>query len=431
MNERCYGAVTDTDVIIVGGGMAGSALAYALASFGIETTVLERQTIHQDRVRGEVINCWGLREAQELKVLEILEAAGGNYADRFVAYDETVTAEHAEAVALDVGSMLEGVPGVLDVGHPEACAALLAAAESAGATVIRGVTDTQVAAGAKPQVHFRAQGRDRLRTARLVVGADGRVSATRRQLGVRLTQTPANSLGGGLLADGIDGWRQDTSGIGTEEDLLYFVYPRANGRARLYLLHSPQQKGRFSGPTAAADFLAAFRFDCIPDSATIFGNARPATPRTPCAFFPMNDSWCDVITRPGAVLIGDAAGWSDPVIGQGLSIALRDARLVRDALVAHSRWTEDIFADYIAEREVRMRRLLLSAKVRTAMGLTFGPFGRRRRRAYAETWPKDEILAGSRLATFKGPHNVPAESFEPHVIERILRLGDPSLASEK
>ncbi|MGV9680351.1 FAD-dependent oxidoreductase [Nocardia sp. NPDC003482] len=426
MNERCYEAVTDTDVIIIGGGIAGSALGYALASFGIETTILERQTVHQDRVRGEVINCWGVREAQELKVLEILEAAGGNYADRFVAYDETVTPEHADAVALDVGSMLEGIPGVLDVGHPEACSALLAAAESAGAAVIRGVTDTEASAGAAPRVRFKARGRELLRTARLIVGADGRVSATRRQLGIELTQTPANSLGGGLLADGIEGWRQDTSGIGTEDDLLYFVYPRANGRARLYLLHSPHQKGRFSGATAAADFLSAFRFRCIPDSAAIFGNARPALPNTPCAFFPMNDSWCDTITRPGAVLIGDAAGWSDPVVGQGLSIALRDARLVRDALLGHSRWTEDIFRDYVAEREVRMQRLLLSGKVRTAMGLTFGEFGRRRRAAYARAWPKDELLAGSRLATFKGPHNVPAESFEPHVIDRILRLGQPS-----
>ncbi len=414
---------THADVVVVGGGIGGSALAFALADAGIDTVVLERQKTHTDRVRGEVVNCWGVREARELGVLGILEDAGGNYANRFVAYDETVSPEHADSVALDVGSMLEGIPGVLDVGHPQACAALLAAAEKAGARTVLGVEDTEVVSGPRPAVRFNGPYGERTIEARLIVGADGRVSTTRQQLGVRLTQTPANSLGGGLLVDGVDGWRQDTSGIGTEDDLLYFVYPRANGRARLYLLHSPHQRGRFSGASAAKDFIKSFQFQCIPNSSEVFGNIRPASPQTPCAFFPMNDSWCDTITREGAVLIGDAAGWSDPVIGQGLSIALRDARLVRDALLAHSAWTQDIFADYTAEREIRMGRLLLSGKVRTAMGLTFGPYGRRRRKAYAAAWPKDEILAGSRLATFKGPHNVPAESFAPEVIEQIMNLG--------
>ena len=35
---------------------------------------------------------------------------------------------------------------------------------------------------------------------------------------------------------------------------------------------------------------------------------------------------------PGVVLIGDAAGHDDPIIGQGLSIAYRDVRIVRDLM---------------------------------------------------------------------------------------------------
>lgn len=416
-------AGSSADVVIIGGGIAGSALGYALASHGIETLILEKQGTHKDRVRGEVINCWGVREAQKLGIIDILERAGGNYANRFVGYDENVEPEQAEAAALDVGSMLSGVPGVLDVGHPEACAALLSRAETAGATVIREVTRTVAAPGTSPSVTFTSPRGEQCCTTRLIVGADGRASGTRKQFGVTLTQTPPNSLGGGLLADGIVGWRQDTSGIGTEDDLLYFIYPRADGRARLYLLHSPDQGRRFSGPSAAEDFLKAFRFRCIPNSSTMFENAHPATPTTPCAFFPMNDSWCDAIAVPGGVLIGDAAGWSDPVIGQGLSIALRDARLVSEALVNERAFTQETFASYVEERSVRMRRLMMSAQVRSAMGLTFSEHGRRRRRIYAQTWPHDELMAGSRLATFKGPHNVPAESFDPEMIDKIMALG--------
>jgi 2-polyprenyl-6-methoxyphenol hydroxylase-like FAD-dependent oxidoreductase len=38
------------------------------------------------------------------------------------------------------------------------------------------------------------------------------------------------------------------------------------------------------------------------------------------------------------VLIGDAAGASDPTYGCGLSLALRDARLLRDQLLAEPDW---------------------------------------------------------------------------------------------
>jgi menaquinone-9 beta-reductase len=37
------------------------------------------------------------------------------------------------------------------------------------------------------------------------------------------------------------------------------------------------------------------------------------------------------------VLVGDAAGHNDPIIGQGLSIALRDVRLVGEAILAGGR----------------------------------------------------------------------------------------------
>jgi len=40
--------------------------------------------------------------------------------------------------------------------------------------------------------------------------------------------------------------------------------------------------------------------------------------------------------RDGVALLGDAASTSDPTFGQGLSLALRDARVLRDQLLANS-----------------------------------------------------------------------------------------------
>jgi flavin-dependent dehydrogenase len=43
------------DAVIVGAGIAGSAIAIALARSGYSITLLEKSTIHVDRVRGEFI----------------------------------------------------------------------------------------------------------------------------------------------------------------------------------------------------------------------------------------------------------------------------------------------------------------------------------------------------------------------------------------
>lgn len=45
---------TRSDVVVVGGGIGGSALAAQLAAGGLDVTVLERTTELPDRVRGEI-----------------------------------------------------------------------------------------------------------------------------------------------------------------------------------------------------------------------------------------------------------------------------------------------------------------------------------------------------------------------------------------
>jgi len=406
------------DAAVVGGGIAGSALAAALAGDGYEVLLLERQTTYRDKVRGEVFNCWGVEELLQLGLEKHILKAGGTYIDRFVGFDETVDPEVALGRALHLDEMLPGIRGVLDVGHPEACEALATAAEEAGARVVRGIGDVTVTAGPHPSVRYEHDDVEYEVPCRMVVGADGRTSTVRRQLGIGLNQTPPNSLGGGMLVEGLDAWPENVTSIGTEGDLLYFVFPRAGARARLYLLHGVDQKGRFSGPDRREQFLRAFQFSCIPGSEMF----ATATPSASCAFYPMNDAWADTPFATGGVLVGDAAGWSDPVIGQGLSIAMRDARMVWEAMRSHSTWSPEIFEPYAKERAERMRRLLISGSVRTAVNMTFTPEGAERRKAYAKALPVDPILAGSRMATFKGPLNVPAESFAPEVIQRILAL---------
>ncbi|MGH3539472.1 MAG: FAD-dependent oxidoreductase, partial [Pseudonocardiaceae bacterium] len=140
------------EVVVVGGGIAGSSLATVLARDGYQVVVLERQTSYRDKVRGEALACWGVAELLQLDLEKTLLDAGGCYATRAVPYDEVIDPTQAEAVAAPLDQILPNVPGMLAVGHPEACEALTQAAAAAGATVVRGIGDVDIEPGDAPMV---------------------------------------------------------------------------------------------------------------------------------------------------------------------------------------------------------------------------------------------------------------------------------------
>ena len=65
-------AKTIYDLIIVGGGIGGSALAKAMAERGARVLVVEREKQFKDRVRGEGMHAWGVPEAKALGIYELL-----------------------------------------------------------------------------------------------------------------------------------------------------------------------------------------------------------------------------------------------------------------------------------------------------------------------------------------------------------------------
>ena len=64
-------------VVIVGGGVGGSALAASLAAAGVDVLLLEQTQVYEDRVRGEWIAPWGVAEVRRMGLLDTLRGAGG------------------------------------------------------------------------------------------------------------------------------------------------------------------------------------------------------------------------------------------------------------------------------------------------------------------------------------------------------------------
>jgi menaquinone-9 beta-reductase len=411
-------AVTcEAEVVIVGAGISGGALATLLSRSGISVLLLERSLVHQDRIRGEYLAAWGVEEAQKLGLLDVLIAAGGHYTPLSIPYGESDTPAAARARALDLRKVMSHLPGAMTFGHPRACQALNDAAEAAGATVLRGVGGISIGAGEPPTISFTFEGQRREITPRLIVGADGRGSDVARQIGAKAETAPLHHLLAGLLVDGVNAWPNEEFSVGTEGDVMFFVFPQGGGRVRLYLGYDLDQRGRFSGAGGDRRFLEAFRLSSLPDS-DMFSSALPAGP---CHGYPNADTWIDVPSAPGVVLIGDAAGHNDPTIGQGLSIAFRDARLVHEALLGSKRWTDNVFVPYVSERRERMRRLRFTAEQFSILRAEFTDAARERRRRASERIAADRDLALPLLIPAMGPFAVPDHLFEQAAWDALMR----------
>jgi menaquinone-9 beta-reductase len=405
------------DVVVVGAGIGGSAVAGALAKAGLSVLVLERQVEYTDHVRGEFLQPWGVAEAQRLGVFDTLVAAGGNVASRLLVHDEALTREESETGATPLGALLPEVPGALGIGHPVVCRALEAAAVSSGAQVIHGVSEVKVVAGVAPEVRYVGPEGERAVSCRIVIGADGRESGVRRQMGIELNRTDPRVFLAGLLVSGVEAWPEGDAVLGTEGDRLFYVFPQGGGKARLYLAMRADERARLSGSDRTAHFLEGFRLDSLPGSER-FTEADAAGP---CAGYPMYDSWVDDPVVDGVALVGDAGGFSDPVIGQGLSIALRDARMVSEALISSPQdWSPAVLDGYAEERAERMRRLRFAAQIfADCYEPRLAPVEERRRRIDLLNGA-DEDLFLVQAAVLCGAEAVPAKCFEDPVRDRLL-----------
>jgi 2-polyprenyl-6-methoxyphenol hydroxylase-like FAD-dependent oxidoreductase len=358
---------TGRDVIIVGGGIGGSGLAALLAADGLDVEVLERTTAFPDRVRGEMWTPWGVAITDGLGLLEPLVAAGARFSTRWAFYDTVIPAEVAEQMAVDLAAIVPGVPGVLNVTHPVACTALLDHARASGASIRRGVNSVDIdLAGRRPIVRWQDDsGAAGAITAPLVVGADGRASAVRRAAGITLHSDPVRQYMTGLLVEGSEPLSSEIDSYGTGQDVNWYSFPQGPASSRVYLAHFDVH--RYAGSGGTTRFLADLRQCASPDVAAL-ADGRPLSP---IATHPSVDTWTDRAYADGVVLVGDAGGYNDPIIGQGLSLTMADVRDVAYAIRASGPAGAD-FATYSDARSDRHAKQRLASRTMAELMCSFG-----------------------------------------------------------
>lgn len=317
------------DVIVVGGGLAGSTLSTVLARQGRSVLVIERETKFKDRVRGESMLPWGVAAARRLNVFDDLVAAGAHRVPFFNMYTMGTMTEHRP--------LPETTPtreGCLHMYHPDLQETLVATAVKAGAQVKRGAMVQGIAEkDGQWTVTFIDDGQSRAVTAPLVVGADGRVSQVRDWGGFAVKRDPQHLRIAGTIVQGTK-VPDDGAHLCMGPGIATFVAPLGHGRARMYFVYIGAMGDRkMSGKDKIPEFLAACRATGAPgewfDGVEVMG---------PLAEFEGADQWVPTPSKPGLALIGDAAAATDPSWGCGLSKTLVDVENLSARLAETTDW---------------------------------------------------------------------------------------------
>ncbi|MFI5262051.1 MAG: NAD(P)/FAD-dependent oxidoreductase [Candidatus Limnocylindrales bacterium] len=318
------------DVVIVGGGPAGAAVASHLARAGREVVLLERAPAYRWHAGGVFTSPAAVSALRRLGLTD----------DLLHVIARPVPAMRVETRSGVTFRMTYGDDGSLSapaVGLDRAVLdpILLDLASRAGAAVRMGVTVTRVERPARGGMPFQLDLRSPSggvwhEAARVVVGADGIRSQVARSLGVGRPARLGARIGLTFhLADpGSDGPRDARMRV--LRDGYIGIAPVPRGRVNVGIV-----LGRSWRPmlfAEGAQRLAARIVRAVPRT-----DDDPATWRT--------GDRCDAVvgaapighrvTRPAGsrwFLVGDAAGFLDPFTGEGLHRALVSAELAADAI---------------------------------------------------------------------------------------------------
>ncbi len=325
------------DVIVVGGGIAGSTLAGVLARAGLGVLVVEKEERFRDRIRGEGTWPWGVAETRAIGLDDLLERAGVVPMQAFRRYEGGEPVETVWDLETTVGVTAMGF------SHPRFQEAAFTWAAAQGATTMRPAKAIGFASNGQASLTVTADGNEEEYRARLIVGADGKLSAARRWTGGKsLADAEHHRMGGVLISGAVYDRTSDNFAWTSGEAVNWF--PAGSEKTRLYLIMSGQRI-RETGVDRSFAANLAYAAAEMPE-----GALAAAQQAGPIGFFPNNDIWASRIAGNHVVLIGDAAGAPDPSQGHGTSLLFRDVRVLSELLLADGDW-DAASEEFAARRE--------------------------------------------------------------------------------
>jgi flavin-dependent dehydrogenase len=313
--------ILETDVAVIGAGIAGCAAALALRRRGLRVAVIEKAAGRPQRFCGEFVSGEVLEGLEDLGARDAVESLGPTMVNRLRLFGRS-----GEPYELDLGGRAVGVSRrALD-------GALLRRAEENGAQFLGGTAVNGIAgspeAGFVLEVRRREATETELIGARAVVGAHGKRSPVDRLLGRRFLARPSAFVGVKQ--------HYEAAHPGPQVELFLFaggyggIVGIEQGRANLCLLATrallKQTRGRPEGVIEAAARSNLQLGERLQNARPVEGSLL-AIGQIP--FGPKEQ------VSGGVFLAGDSAGVQAPFLGLGIAAAVSSAAACAEQT---SRW---------------------------------------------------------------------------------------------
>jgi 2-octaprenyl-6-methoxyphenol hydroxylase len=340
----------DSDILIVGGGLNGPALALALAQGGLSVTVIDARPAPARAERGFDGRAYALAIASR-RLLTVL-GVWPRVADKAQPINQIKASDGLAGqgaapffLTFDAAEIEEGPMGFLLEDRFLYAAFLAAMAEEPNITVLSGETVAAQEITATTASVTLASGRTL--TGRVLIGCDGRGSGTAARAGI-----PRTGWGYGQTAL--------VTAVAHEKPHHGIAHQFFMPEGPLAILPLPGNRSSIVWSETEAnaidiqalsdeDYLAALR----PRFGDFLGDIALAGDRFT---YPLSLSLATRFVDPRLALVGDAAHGVHPIAGQGLNLGLRDVGALAQVLIEAQRRGEDIGAVDVLERYQRWRR---------------------------------------------------------------------------
>ncbi|MBX9633559.1 MAG: UbiH/UbiF/VisC/COQ6 family ubiquinone biosynthesis hydroxylase [Magnetospirillum sp.] len=351
MTDSARGTQTNisTEVVVLGGGLAGLTMAAALATAGVPVVCIDRDSPENHQRDAFDIRTTAIAYAS----MKVLEGAGvwrhmaeqaGPILDIRVADQFSPLFVHYDHRELTLDGTNRPFGWILD--NKDIRRALFARVKELPNLVH--LAPAQAVAVERDRAHARVVLADgRVVTARLVVGADGRASMARDGAGIKVRR-----------------WSYDQSaiictirhsephgGVAVEHFLPngpFAVLPMTDDRSSIVWSEKTDLVPLYLG-LSDEDFIAELRRR----SGDYLGEIELLTKREA---WPLSVLLAEAFVAPRLALVGESAHAIHPIAGQGLNLGLRDVAALSEVLVDARRLGLDVGGDTVLARYQRWRR---------------------------------------------------------------------------
>lgn len=340
----------DTDILIAGGGLNGSALALALAGVGFSVTIVDPVPPADKRSddfdgRGYALALTSQRLLQAIGIWP--EVAGDAQPILQIKVSDGRAGEGASPFVLefDHGEIEEGPMGYM-VEDRYLRRALMKAMDSASA-VAQINSESVVAQDVDASGVTVTLSSGRTLRAGLLIGCDGRNSATATRAGIKRTGWNYDQT---ALVCAI-GHQKAHGGIAHQFFMPsgpLAILPLPGNRSSIVWTETTAEAARIQR-LSDDEYLAALR----PRFGDFLGPIELAGQRFT---YPLELTLADAFVADRVALVGDAAHRVHPIAGQGLNAGLKDVAALAEVLALSRRRGEDVGQSDVLMRYQRWRR---------------------------------------------------------------------------